>query len=333
MKVKFGFRAVTEEYPPEELIEQVMSAEKAGFDFITASDHFHPWFHVNAQAPQAWIVLAAAASITKKVELGTGVTSPFSRYHPSIVAQSFATLQRLSGGRVFLAVGTGEAMNAIPLGLLWPSYAERSQQLREAVEVIKKLWNEEFTTFDGKFFTLRNARLYTKPKNPPRIYMAASGPMSAKIAGSITDGIYTFPAPKQLYLEKLFPAFDEGVRESGRSVEAVDKGIEFLISYDPDYDKALRQIAHWRSTLIAGALECELCDPRILEAEGAKIPLEELSQRWLICTHIEDCLPKLEEYIKLGFTRIEIHSSAADQKAFLKAFTPHLVHLKEQMRR
>jgi len=160
--VEFGFRAVTEEYPPDQLIEQIIVAENAGFDFITASDHFHPWFHVNAQAPQAWIVLAAAASITKKVELGTGVTSPFSRYHPAIVAQSFATLQCLAGERIFLTVGTGEAMNEIPLGLPWFSYKKRAQQLREAIEIIKRLWNEEFVTFEGEFFTLKNANLYTK---------------------------------------------------------------------------------------------------------------------------------------------------------------------------
>ncbi len=329
MKVEFGFRAVTEEYPPKQLIEQIIAAEKAGFDFITASDHFHPWFHVNAQAPQVWIVLAAAASITKKVELGTGVTSPFSRYHPAIVAQSFATLQCLAGERIFLTVGTGEAMNEIPLGLPWFSYKKRAQQLREAIEIIKRLWSEEFVTFEGEFFALKNANLYTKSKTPPKLYLAASGPKTARIAGKITDGIYTFPASKEDYLEKLFPAFEEGVKESGKSVEVIDKGIEFLISYDPDYDKALKQIAHWRSTLLTHVLESEEHDPRILQAEGEKIPLEELTKRWLICTNIEDCLSKLEEYIKLGFTRIEIHSRTADQKAFAKNFTQNLEYLKE----
>ncbi|MFZ2071831.1 MAG: TIGR03557 family F420-dependent LLM class oxidoreductase [Halobacteriota archaeon] len=329
MNVKFGFRAVTEEYPPEQLIKQIIAAENAGFDFVTISDHFHPWFHVNAQASQAWIVLAAAASITKKVELGTGVTSPFSRYHPGIIAQSFATLQCLAGERIFLTVGTGEAMNEIPLGLPWLSYAERAQQLREAIEIIKMLWSEAFVTFEGKFFTLANANLYTKPKNPPKLYLAASGPKSAKAAGKITDGIYTFPASKKHYLEKLFPAFEQGVKESGKSAEAVDKGIEFLVSYDPDYDKALKQLAHWRSTLVTHVLESEEHDPRILQAEGERIPMEELTERWLICTKIEDCLPELEEYIKLGFTRIEIHSRTADPKAFATDFTQNLAYLKE----
>lgn len=329
MRVKFGFRAVTEEYSPEQLVEQIAVAEKAGFDFVAISDHFHPWFHTGAQASQAWIVLAAAASITTKIEMGTCVTSPFSRYNPGIVAQSFATLQRLSGDRVFLIVGTGEAMNEIPLGLPWLSYAERAHQLKEAVEVIKKLWKEEFVTYKGKFFTLKDANLYTKPRCLPKLYMAASGPMSAMTAGRIADGIYTFPAPKQFYLEKLFPAFEEGVKQSGRSIQTVDKGIELLISYDPDHDKALKQIAHWRSTLITGVLESELYDPRILESEGEKIPVENLAERWIVCTNIEDCLPKLEEYINMGFTRIEIHSSASDQKVFAKNFAKYLAYLRE----
>jgi coenzyme F420-dependent glucose-6-phosphate dehydrogenase len=331
VRLKFGFRAVTEEYPPEELIEQIKAAEAAGFDFVTASDHFHPWFHTDAHAPQAWIVLAAAASVTKRVELGTGVTSPFSRYHPGIVAQSFATLQRLSGGRVFLVVGTGEAMNEFPLGLPLFSHKERTQQLIEAIEIIKKLWNEDFVTFRGKYFTLKNAKLYTKPNNPPKLYMAAQGPKSGRIAGELTDGLYTITAPKQYYLEKLFPAFEEGVKESGKKVEAVDKWVEFCISYHPDYDKALKQIAHWRSTLLTELQYSDQSDPRILQARGEKIPLKELTQRWIICTHIEDCLPSLEEYIKLGFTNIEIHSSTADQKAFAKDFSQNLAYLKEQI--
>jgi len=330
--VKFGFRAVTEEYPPEHLIYQIVAAEKAEFDFITVSDHFHPWFHTNAHAPQAWIVLAAASSLTKKVELGTGVTSPFLRYHPGILAQSFATLHRLSGERAFLTVGTGEAMNEIPLGMAWPSYAERSQMLKEAVEIIRMLWGGEFVTFIGKFFSLKDANLYTKPKAPPKIYMAASGPMSARTAGMISDGLYTFPAEKELFVKKLFPAFEEGVKESGRSIDAVEKGIELLISCDPDYDRALNQLACWRSTLIAGVLKSELCDPRVFEIECQKIPLKEVAKRWLICTKIEDCLSKLEECIKLGFTRIEIHSSSADQEAFIKDFAPHLAYLKEHFR-
>jgi len=330
MSVKFGFRAVTEEYPPEVLVEQIRVAEEAGFDFVTASDHFHPWFHTNAQAPQAWILLAAAAAVTKRIELGTGVTSPFSRYHPAIVAQSFSTLQRLSGGRVFLTVGTGEAMNEIPLGLPWPPYRERAQQLREAIEIIERLWNEEFVNFRGKHYSLRSANLYTKAENPPKLYMAAIGPKSTRTAGRIADGVYTFPVPKQYYTETFFPALRKGVEESGRSFDEIDKGIEFLVSYDPDYDKALKQIARWRSTLITDILESELYDPRVLESHGEKIPLEKLSERWVICTDIEDCLPKIEEYIKLGFNRIEIHSASADQKTFAKSFARNLEYLKEQ---
>lgn len=332
MRIKFGFRAITEEYSPEHLVEQIKVAEDAGFDFITASDHFHPWFHNNAQAPQAWLVLAAAVSVTKRVELGTGITSPFSRYHPGIVAQSFATLQRLSGGRIFLTVGTGEAMNEIPLGLTWPSYKERVQSLEESIIIIERLWNEEFVTFEGKHYHLASANLYTKPDNPPKLYMAASGPKSARMAGRMTDGLYTFPTPKEHLLNTLLTAFEEGVKESGKSIVNVDKSIELLISYDPDYDKALNQITHWRSTLIPWVLQSGIYDPRILQSEGMKIPLNELKQRWIICTHLEECLPSLQKYIRLGFNRIEIHSSSEDQIVFAKSFAQNLEYMREQTR-
>jgi len=329
VRLEIGFRAVTEEYPPEELLKQVRAAEDAGFDFVTASDHFHPWFHTGAQSSQAWILLAAAASVTRRVKLGTGVTSPFSRYHPGIVAQSFATLHRISGGRAFLGVGTGEAMNEIPLGLNWPPYRERVEILREAVQVIRMLWKGDFVSFNGRFFRLLNAKLYTRPDPPPRIHVAASGPKMARVAGEIGDGLYTFPLPRGR-LRAVLSSFEDGVRASGRIPEEVDRGVEFLVSYDVDYDAALRRIGRWRGTLIREAFTGNICDPRVIQRKGEELPLEAITERWVVCTDVEDCLPKIEEYIKLGFTRIEVHSSSPDQVEFVRMFKQHIAYLKEE---
>ena len=178
---KFGYRAVEEKWQPSRLLDLAVIAESLGFDFICTSDHFHPWFHQGGCGGQAWVWIAAAAAKTKNIRLGTGVTTPSIRYHPAIIAQSFATLAEMFPLRIFLGLGTGEAMNEIPLGLEWPHFKERAERLQEAIDVINLLWKGDFVTYTGKFFSLRNARLYTIPAKKIPIYVAASGPKVAKL--------------------------------------------------------------------------------------------------------------------------------------------------------
>src|SRR2546426_12501702 len=178
--VSFGWKAATEQYSPEDLLEHTVLAEKAGIDSVWASDHFLPWTDTGAHCAFAWVWVTSAAVKTNNMIVGTGVTAPILRYHPANVAQAFATLGRMYPGRVRLGLATGEPMNEMPLGYDWPSPKERIERLEEAVKIIRMLWGQEGGTHRGKYYHLSEAKLYTKPKRPVPIDMAAFKREAAK---------------------------------------------------------------------------------------------------------------------------------------------------------
>ncbi|MFQ5761851.1 MAG: TIGR03557 family F420-dependent LLM class oxidoreductase [Candidatus Bathyarchaeia archaeon] len=328
---KFGYRAVTEQYSPTALLDLVVRAEKVGFDFITASDHFHPWFHTRAHASFAWVWIASALERTGSVQLGTGVTAPSQRYHPALIAQAFATLGAVHPGRVFLALGTGEAMNEAPVGHLWLPFRDRAERLEEAVRVIRQLWEKDVVSFAGKHFTLSNARLYTKPGKPIPLYLGASGPTIAKMAGKLADGLYTIPADLSHYTEVLFPKFREGAEEARRNPETLEKGLELLVSFDEDRDKALNAIRIWGGASVPGILNMPISDPRELEKAGNDLDIDTVAKRWLITADLDEVVKKIEELLRIGFTRIDIHSGSPNEKEFIDKFgRTALVYLKDR---
>lgn len=130
------------------MLQQVITAEKAGFESIDASDHFHPWSE-SGQACFIWSWLGAAAVSTQSIELGTGLTCPILRYNPAVIAQAAATVSSLAGGRTYLAVGTGEALNEYSITLEWPEYNERQIRMVEAVRLIRELWTGQRSALMG----------------------------------------------------------------------------------------------------------------------------------------------------------------------------------------
>src|SRR5947207_3392259 len=154
-------------------------APGAGFDVVLGSDHFHPWVDDTSAAGFVWSWLGAVAARTRRVPLGTSVTCPLFHYHPALIAQAAATADRLSGGRLLLGVGTGEAINERPLGFGFPGYRERQDRMREALEIIHRLFAGEKVTFDGTYYTTESARLYSPPAHRVPVLMAAGGPKSA----------------------------------------------------------------------------------------------------------------------------------------------------------
>jgi coenzyme F420-dependent glucose-6-phosphate dehydrogenase len=189
--MKFAWLCSHESYQPEVLVQQAVAAEEAGFDVVLGSDHFHPWVDDTSAAGFVWSWLGAVAERTANVQLGTAVTCPLFHYHPALVAQMAATTDRLSGGRLLLGVGTGEALNERPLGFPFPGYAERQARMQEALEIIHRLFAGEKLTFDGEHYTTQTAKLYSPPAGRLPVLMAAGGPKSAHFAGTYADGLIT----------------------------------------------------------------------------------------------------------------------------------------------
>ena len=178
-----------EQFQPEELVNHAILAEQFGFDGVMISEHFHPWVDDYGASGFAYSTLGAIAAKTKHIKLMTMVTTPLFRFHPAVVAQAAATIDRLSNGRFSLGVGTGENINEKPLGFELPSYKERSQRLNEAREIIQKLLSGQSLNFDGNYYQTQAAKLYSPPLHNLPIFLAAGGPQSATTTGKHYNGI------------------------------------------------------------------------------------------------------------------------------------------------
>jgi coenzyme F420-dependent glucose-6-phosphate dehydrogenase len=199
--IQIGHMLSSEEHTATELVEYAARAEQAGFDYVVISDHFHPWTNTQGQSPFVWSVLGAIAQQTERITVGTAVTCPTMRYHPAIVAQAAATVATMMPGRFLLGVGTGENLNEHVVGRGWPSYAERAAMLEEAVTIIRRLWNGHVVNYEGRHYTVRGARLYSLPDEPPPVIVAAGGPRAARLAGRIGDGLMNYAPDPQVVRE------------------------------------------------------------------------------------------------------------------------------------
>jgi coenzyme F420-dependent glucose-6-phosphate dehydrogenase len=324
-----GYWAAQEQYPMKDLIKFATEAEKNGFTSTMTSDHFHPWWHDNAFGNFTWVWIAAAAAQTKRMRFATGVTSPVFRYHPAIIAQAFASLDVLYPGRIDLGVGTGESMNESPLGFSWPSPTVRLKRTVEAIQIIKKLWypykqqqqqNEGFIDFNGEFFLISQAKLYTPPSSEHiNIYMAAAGPESTKAAAKYTDGIITFFKPDQS--KEIVKTFNSAAKKEGRESQLLHKIAEYKLSYSEDYDKGFESANFWRATLLKDAFSTYISDPRKLEAKAKQqVPDEKLNENIDIITSIEDSIKSIEQYFNAGYTQVYAHSTSPDELLFIREF-------------
>ena len=318
-----GYWAAHEQYSMNELLKFVIEAEKGGFITTMTSDHFHPWWHDNAYGNFTWIWIAAAAEHTKRMQFVTGVTAPVYRYHPAIIAQAFASLDVLYPGRVQLGLGSGEAMNESPLGFDWPRARSRLTRVREAIQIIRELWdgkNDGFVNYNGEYFLIRNAKLYTPPVKPIPIYMAATGQQATKVAAKYSDGLISYLRPVEA--GNVIRLFDSTAEKEGRNQRSLEKIAEYKVSFAEDYEQAFKSTAFWRATLIKNVFDSDISDPRKLQRKAEKeVPDEKLKQAIQITTSIEDCIKSLEEYFKAGFTRVYVHSTSPDEIKFIQEFS------------
>ena len=232
--LKLGYKASAEQFAPRELLEFAALAGTLGFDSVLVSDHFQPWKHEGGHAPYSFAWLGALGERTSRAIIGTSVVTPTFRYHPSIVAQAVATLGVLFPGRVMLGVGTGESMNEVPAtGIVWPEFKERLGRLEESIQLMKRLWAEERVTFEGAYYRTENATIYDRPAEPVPVYVAASGPAAARLAGASGRRLHLHQRQALRALQRNLAAQPRfGPRESGpREHRAADRD-EGVLQYE-----------------------------------------------------------------------------------------------------
>jgi len=314
--LELGYKASAEQFGPRQLLEFGVFAEQCGFDSVLVSDHFHPWEHTGGHSPFAWAWLGALGERTQHVRIGTSVVCPTLRYHPSIIAQAMATLAVMYPRRMFFGLGTGEALNETPAtGIEMPPCKERFERLVEALELMQRLWTEEYLTFDGKYYHTSSATIYDLPPEGVQVYLAASGGKMAELAGRVANGLITTSGkPMELYRDTILPAFEKGAREAGRNSKRLDHMIEMKVSFSMEDNR------QWPTSVLGQDEKVGVFDPRELEERAKHIDDDLLVKRWITSTDPDYHVQEIEKYIELGFTNLVFHGPGDDQVRFIQAY-------------
>lgn len=309
--VKFGWLCSHESFQPEALVDQAVQAEEAGFDLVLGSDHFHPWVDDESAAGFVWSWLGAVAARTE-LELATSVTCPLYHYHPALVAQAAATVDRLSDGRFILGVGTGENINEGPMGHVFGDYKERIGRMREALEIMHRLFAGEKLDFAGEWYTTDKAKLYSPPVQAALpILMAAGGPQSATFAGRRADGLITSVKDPADTMERVIGPFQESSATHGNA--GLILATRWTVFAD-DVDDAWRALGSMRGLRAPGRLEA--VDPMVLRERADEMDRDEILGKYTIVTDVAgliDAYRPLVTEIGADYVSIQVATTQVDR--------------------
>jgi probable non-F420 flavinoid oxidoreductase len=311
-----GFHCSHEQVPPSELLVAVQEAEAAGFRAAMSSDHFSPWSVRQGESGFAWSWLGAALHATS-LPFGV-VNAPGQRYHPAIVAQAAATLCEMFPGRLWVALGTGEASNEHITGERWPDKATRNARLRECVDVMRALLAGEEVTHHGLVHVDR-ARLWTLPATPPPLLGTAVSVQTAGWVGGWADGLATIQQPRE-HLERMLAAFRDGGGEGGRTV------VQVHVSWAETDEEALR-IAHdqWRTNVFRPPVCWDLHTVEEFDEAAKHVRPEDMHGAVLVSSDLARHAAWLHELAELGFDEIVLHHVGREQRRFIEAFAAEVL--------
>lgn len=311
--MKIGYKLIAEAYPPKEMVRQAVRAEQAGFDFVEISDHFHPWFDHQNHSGFVWSMLAAAAAQTERIELATGVTCPFIRYHPAIVAQAAATTALLADGRFTLGLGSGERLNEHVVGEGWPPVATRHEMLAESIEILRLLWSGGYHSYEGKHLTLEDARVFDLPETPPRVAVAAGGPVSARLAAELGDAIFV-TEPRSELTEAYEGAGGDGARYA-----------EIPLAWARDEAEAASSARElFRFGLTGWKVQAELPNPVNFEAATAFITEEDMREVFGTGPDVGKHLAVAQKFVDAGYDHLALINAGPDPDGFFDFFEKEL---------
>src|SRR4051794_780736 len=290
-----------EQFPPERLLEQALAAEQAGFDGISTSDHLQPWWEPG-EAGHTWPWLGAAGQATKNLPLGTGVTATGARYHPALIAQAWMTLERLFPARPFLGIGSGEALNEVPVGDHWPSVGDQIARLEEALQWIRRLWDGETITEEGRFYKGQDLKLHTLADRKPPIWVSAFGPQAAEVAGRHGDGLWTLPDPDST------PEVIDAYKRAGGSGEII---FQALFSYAESDEQALESARKWKGAQPEEHYTDDWHEPRKLYENGeSQMTDEEFAENAIVSADPDHHVERIRELVDLGATIVVLQNNS-----------------------
>jgi len=302
---RFGYFLSSEEFTPNELLDQARMAEEAGFEALWISDHFHPWTDEQGESPFVWSVIGALSQVCR-LPVTTAVTCPTVRTHPAVIAQAVATSALLHAGRFVLGVGSGEALNELVVGGTWPLTDERLEMLEEAVEVMRKLWTGDVVTVRGRHYTVEHARIYSLPDEPPAVYISGFGPKSIELAGRIADGyISTMPDSDAV---KQF-------RESGGGDKPAQGGLK--VCWSTDAAEARRTVHRiWPNSGLPGELSQVLRTPEHFMQASSIVTEAQATEGTPCGNDVDEHVSAVQAYVDAGFDEVYINQIGPDQKGF-----------------
>ncbi|MCQ6962282.1 TIGR03557 family F420-dependent LLM class oxidoreductase [Methanolobus chelungpuianus] len=330
--IKIGYKIGPEQYTPSEMLEQTIAVEENGFDSIDVSDHFHPWSE-EGQSCFTWSWLGAAAVSTKKIKIGTGVTCPILRYHPAIIAQAAATVASLAGGRTYLGLGTGEALNEYPVTCEWPEYNERQEMLAESIKLIRELWSGEKITFDGMYYCTQDAKLYTLPPRDIPIYISTMVPESAQFAGYHGDGMISVGGSRMKVYKQLMEKFENGAKRAGKDISNMPRMVELFVAYGDRLEESLERLhKYWAGAFIPALFTNKIYTPAMSQQNGEVVGDDILRQKACISSDPEEHAKYIKQYMNAGFTHIYIHYAGPDELKFIKSYAEDVLPLIREQR-
>jgi coenzyme F420-dependent glucose-6-phosphate dehydrogenase len=303
--VSFGYTLSGEEHTPRQLVRNAARAEELGFEFLSISDHFHPWVSAQGHSPFVWSVLGAIATATERVSVGVGVTCPTVRIHPAVLAQATATTSLLFEGRFFWGVGTGEALNEHILGHRWPSAPVRRAMLEEAIDVIRRMWTGETVDHRGQFYEVENAKLFDPPEQPIPVIVSGFGPHAVELAAHIGDG-YWGNAPEKELLDSFAEAGGSG-----------PKYAQVNLCWATDEAEA-RRTAHeiWPNAGVKGQLSQDLPTWTHFEEAAGMVTEDDVASSVPCGPDVGPVLESVRQYVDAGYDHLYFHQVGPDQDGF-----------------
>jgi coenzyme F420-dependent glucose-6-phosphate dehydrogenase len=312
---KYGLTLSSEEHSAPHLVDVAIAAEDAGFDFVSISDHFHPWTREQGHSPFVWSTLGAIAQATHEIGVGIGVSCPIMRIHPAVSAHAAATAAQLLGNRFTWGVGTGEALNEHILGDRWPPADVRVEMLEEAITLVRRLWEGDSVTHRGRHFTVEDARIFDHPDPPPPIVVSAFGTRSAELAAEVGDGLWMTGIQTDV-IEEYHSAGGDGPIWS-----------QLSLCWDKDRDTALKR-AHrvWPNTALAGQLAQDLTTVKHIEQATQLVTREDIEDSNLpIGPDPDPILRSISAAEDAGIDHVYLHQIGDPLQGFIEFWSKNLL--------